>query len=166
MRDILREAGHMTLGSRLKRLGERLQAETQAILSAEGFDLPAAQHPVLLALDRLGPSSIGALARALGQSQPGMTRMAKALEQAGLIAPAPTEDRRIRRLALTEKGRQLVDACRRGAWRRVEEAARQACSGLSGSLLDQLAALEDALDQMPLERRAAQSLKHRSEQEP
>ena len=51
--DIVRELGHLTLGTRLKRLGERLQAQTQVLLAAADIGLPASHCPLLAALDRL-----------------------------------------------------------------------------------------------------------------
>ena len=59
--DVVRELGHLSLGTRLKRIGETLQAQTQAVLAAHGFEQPAAYFPLLAALDRLGPLSVGEL---------------------------------------------------------------------------------------------------------
>ena len=39
--DIVRELGHLTLGTRLKRLGERLQAQTEVLLAQAGIGMPA-----------------------------------------------------------------------------------------------------------------------------
>ncbi len=158
MRDILEDAGYLTLGSRLKRLGERLQAETQKLLTDQAAELPVALHPYLLALDTLGPLRISDLASALGQSQPGATRAAKALETSGLASGRDSEnDRRARVLELTPRGRAFVATCRRGAWAQVEKAARDICAGLDGSLLDQLTALEIRLSKAPLRSRGGQA---------
>ena len=37
--DVVRELGHLSLGTRLKRIGEMLQAQTQEVLAARGFEL-------------------------------------------------------------------------------------------------------------------------------
>jgi len=153
--DVLSALGHLALGSRLKRVGERLQSETQAILSDAGLDFPAAQFPILAALDRLGPLSIGELAAALGVAQPGVTRMIGKIEAEGLVRTrAGPDDRRIRIVSLTPSGRRLVDRAKRTAWPLIEAAVADACLGLSGPLLVQIAGLEDALAARPLPQRA------------
>lgn len=60
--DIMRRLGQLTLGTRLKLLGKRIQADTQRILDAHELSIPSAQFPFLAAIDRLGPLTIGDLA--------------------------------------------------------------------------------------------------------
>lgn len=149
--DVVKELGHLSLGTRLKRIGEMLQAQTQAVLAAHGFEQPAAYFPLLAALDRLGPLSVGELSQAIGISQPVITRSLRGLEDDGLIGSETSEeDRRVRRIALSRKGRGLVQRAQREAWPAIEAAVAQVCVGLRGDLLAQLAALEDALGDAPL----------------
>ena len=149
--DVVKELGHLSLGTRLKRIGEALQAQTQAVLAAHGFEQPAAYFPLLAALDRLGPLSVGELSQAVGVSQPVVTRSLRGLEDDGLVASdVSAEDRRVRRVALSRKGRAMVQRAQREAWPAIEAAVAQACAGLRGDLLTQLAGLEDALTQIPL----------------
>jgi DNA-binding MarR family transcriptional regulator len=145
--DIVRELGYLTLGSRLKRIGERLQAQAQVLIEAGGIGLSAAKFPVLAALDRLGPLTVGELAQALGVSQPGVTRVLDNLESEGLVtSQQPTEDRRVRPIVLTKAGRQLVARSKRLVWPKIEAAVADACEGPPGPLLSQLAVLEEALN--------------------
>ena len=154
--DIVRELGHLTLGTRLKRLGERLQAQTQALLGEADISLPASHLVVLAALDRLGPLSVGELAETIGISQPGISRMVENLRADGLVTSRrPAEDRRVRPLVMTRTGRQLIARSKRLAWPRVDAAVAEICAGASGPLLAQLAALEEALEEAPLGSRAA-----------
>lgn len=149
--DVVKVLGHLSLGTRLKRMGETLQAQTQAVLAAHGFEQPAAHFPLLAALDRLGPLSVGDLSQAVGVSQPVITRSLRGLEDDGLVQSATgAEDRRVRRVSLSRKGRGLVQRAQREAWPAIETAVAQACAGLTGDLLAQLAALEAALAQRPL----------------
>jgi DNA-binding MarR family transcriptional regulator len=149
--DVVKELGHLSLGTRLKRIGETLQAQTQAVLAAHGFEQPAAYFPLLAALDRLGPLSVGELSQAVGVSQPVITRSLRGLEDDGLVgSETSAEDRRVRRVALSRKGRGLVQRSQREAWPAIETAVAAACAGLSGDLLAQLAALEEALAEVPL----------------
>jgi DNA-binding MarR family transcriptional regulator len=154
--DIVRELGHLTLGSRLKRIGERLQGQAQVLLEEAGISLSASHFPVLAALDRLGPLGVGELAQAVGVSQPGVTRMLERLQSEGLVkSQRPAGDRRLRPIVLTRTGRQLVARSRQLVWPRIEAAVADACAGPSAPLLAQLAALEDALAAAPLSTRAA-----------
>ncbi len=156
--DVVKELGHLTLGTRLKRTGELLQAQTQAVLASHGFDQPAAHFPLLAALDRLGALSVGELSQAVGVSQPVVTRSLKGLEDDGLVQSAHgEEDRRVRRVALSRKGRGLVQRARRDAWPAIEAAVAQACARTRGDLLSQLAALEEALASAPLLQRVQEA---------
>ncbi len=153
--DVVKELGHLSLGTRLKRIGEALQAQTQAVLATHGFVQPAAYFPLLAALDRLGPLSVGDLSQAVGVSQPVITRSLRGLEDDGLVQSATSaEDRRVRRVGLSRRGRGLVQRAQREAWPAIEAAVAQACADLKGDLLAQLAALEEALEDRPLSLRA------------
>lgn len=144
--DVVRELGYLTLGTRFKRIGERLQAHTQRILDAHGVGIPAGQFPFLAALDRSGPLTVGQLADAVGVTQPGATRAIAQLAEAGLVTIAQAaDDQRRKAVALSANGKRLVTTAKRTAWPVVERAVRELCRRLDGSLLEQLTALEDGL---------------------
>jgi DNA-binding MarR family transcriptional regulator len=156
--DVVRTLGFLTLGSRFKRIGERLQADTQRIMDDMGVPLQASQYPFLAAVDRLGPLTIGELADAVGITQPGATRALAQLVDSGVLdARQAPEDQRRKIISLTKKGRRLVETAKREVWPSVEEAVRDLCGGLSGPLLDQLGAIEDGLAAAPLARRVRQA---------
>ena len=162
MEDVVKSLGYLALGTRLKRLGERLQAQTQAVLAQAELDLPAGHFPVLAALDRLGGLNVGELTSTLGVSQPGVTRMLDKLQTEGLIRSAQSEDdRRVRTIELTRSGRQLVSRAKRTVWPKIEAAVADACAGSAETLLPALAALEEALAAKPLGARAGEG-KHAS----
>ena len=149
--DVVKDLGYLTLGTRLKRLGERLQGQTQVLLDHVGVDLPASHFPILAALDRVGAMSVGELAEAVGISQPGVTRMLDKLEADGLVGSTQlANDRRVRTIALTKSGRQLISRSKRIAWPMIEAAVADACAGPAQPLLAVLAALEQALATAPL----------------
>lgn len=75
MQDVIKELGLLCLGTRLKRLGDWLQADVQRLIDAAGLPIQAGQYPLLAALDRLGPLTVSELVEALGISQPGVTQM-------------------------------------------------------------------------------------------
>jgi DNA-binding MarR family transcriptional regulator len=153
--DVVKELGYLTLGTRLKRLGERLQAQTQVLLEDANVGLPASHFPILAALDRLGQLSVGDIAAALGMSQPGITRMLEKLQSDGLVkSTAASGDRRVRTIELTAAGEKLVGSSKRTVWPRIEAAVTDACTGRAESLLPALAALEESLRDASLSVRA------------
>ena len=156
MKDIVKDLGFLSLGTRFKRIGDLLQAQAQAMLAASGMDMPAAHFPLLAALDTLGALSDSELGQAVGVSQPVVSRSLRGLEAGGLVqSDVASNDRRVRRIGLSRKGRELVKRARRDVWPGIEAAVAQACEALHGPLLDQLAALETSLQQRPLLQRAA-----------
>lgn len=156
MRDVVKELGFLTLGTRLKRIGESIQAQAQEVLAIHGFDVPAAHFPLLAALDRLGPLGVSELSQAVGVSQPVVSRSLSGLEASGLVqSRAVPTDRRLRSVVLSRKGRELVRGAKQAAWPLIEAAVEQACTPLRGALLEQLAALEHALETVPLAQRVA-----------
>ena len=152
--DVVRQLGYLCLGTRLKRLGERFQAETDAIIAEHGLSVSASQYPCLASLDRLGPLAVGELAEALGVSQPGATRSINLLTKQGLLEAVPAEgDQRRKVVRLTREGQRVVEIGRRELWPQVAAAVAEICDGLDGPLLSQLAAIEDGLAEAPLSRR-------------
>lgn len=152
--DIVRALGFLCLGTRLKRVGERLQADTQKIMEDMEVGIAPGQYPILAAIDRLGPLTVGELAEALGVTQPGVTRNISQLAKLGLLTAGQTSDDQRRRIVrLSGKGRQMVETAKNSVWPRIENAVRDVCCGLDGPLLDQLAAMEDRLAEGPLQRR-------------
>ncbi|NCT96110.1 MAG: MarR family transcriptional regulator [Comamonadaceae bacterium] len=151
MEDVVKALGLLTLGTRLKRVGERLQAQTQAVIEAEGVDLPSSHLPVLATLQRLGPLTVGDIALALGVSQPGVTRQLGKLQEAGLvIARQSAGDLRLRTIELTEAGQRHVAHAWRYTWPAIEAAVAEACAPHGPTLLALLQALEEALDAQDL----------------
>lgn len=153
--DVVEGLGHLALGTRLKRLGERMQADTTRFIEANGLAVAASQFPLLAAIDRPGGLTIGDLAEAVGVSQPGVTRSVARLAELGLITVSQKPgDRRRRSVQLTGSGKQAVETARRTVWPHIDGAVAELCAGLDGALLGQLAEIEARLDLLPLDRRA------------
>jgi ribosomal protein S18 acetylase RimI-like enzyme len=153
--DVLGARPHLFLGSRLKRLGERMQADVLVLIERAGLPVQPAQYPILAALDSCGPLTVGGLVEATGVSQPGVTRAVTRLVEAGLIENGPAStDRRRRTLQLSTTGKDVIARSRADVWPAVEASVRDLCANLDGSLLAQLDAMERSLDEQPLHRRA------------
>ena len=155
--DIVKRKGYLTLGSRLRRIGERLQAETQRVMDRHNVPIQANQYPLLGALDENGPISVNELAEALGVSQPGVTRNIGQLEKQGIVAVAHgRNDRRIRVVSLTETGRDIVRRGRSQVWPLLESCIADIMSDASGPLLEQLDHLENGLGEASFLKRIAE----------
>ena len=149
--DMLRATGLLTLGSRFRRLGERLQGETQEILSQYDPQVPSALHPVLNMLIQRGPQTIGQISAGLGLAQPGVTRSVSALVRLGLVAVVTSpNDGRLRLAELTPEGRDFVALAQAEIWPRVERAVTDLCAGFGPELLQSLQDIEDGLDLLSL----------------
>jgi len=150
--DVLAAEGGVMLGSRLKRLAERLQGGAELMARDCGLPTQPAHMPLLTALRRHGPMSVGEAADATGFSQPAVTRIVRQLSAMDLIANSVAdEDRRVRRLALTPAGEETMERAEAALWPRIRAAVAESCD--VDSLLDHVAALEAALAERPLDRR-------------
>jgi DNA-binding MarR family transcriptional regulator len=120
-----------------------LHAQRAARALARRFDrafrpleLTSGQFSLLNALNRPEPVGIGAVAAVLAMDRTTLTAALKPLERRGLVRSWPGEDRRSRRLALTDAGRALLGAAV-PVWRRVHaEVDREveAAGGLRAAL--------------------------------
>ncbi|TNM62954.1 MarR family winged helix-turn-helix transcriptional regulator [Aliirhizobium smilacinae] len=160
--DIVRDLGLLTLGSRLKRIGENLQADTQRIMQGHGVTVQVTQYPYLAALHRDGALTVGEIAEAVGISQPGATRAVGQLADAGLVdISVSDDDQRRRQISLTDAGRDVIVFAKETVWPDIEAAVTDLCDGFGADLLLHLAAIEDGLAQRPLTQRTLKTGKSR-----
>jgi DNA-binding MarR family transcriptional regulator len=152
--DIIAELGPIFLGSRLKRLAERMQAGAARVIAESGLPVQPGHMGLLAALDR-GPMSVGQLVDAVGTSQPGVTRGVSQLVALGMVDSVRGTDQRQRLLRLTEAGEAAMARVKFLIWPRVGQAIGEICAGLSGSFMDQIAAVERALGEQSLDARVA-----------
>ncbi len=144
--DLIANLGHLTLGSRMRRIGERLQAATQGYLDRQGIGIQVSHLTVLYVLRQKAPQTIGDIAQTLGLSQPGVTRMVDRLSAENWVETAQSvTDRRQREVRLTETGVALVEQAEAVFWPVIEASVAATCQPLTGSLLDQLGGFEAAI---------------------
>ncbi|WP_225207334.1 bifunctional helix-turn-helix transcriptional regulator/GNAT family N-acetyltransferase [Novosphingobium huizhouense] len=154
MADVLADMGPSFLGSRLRRLAERLQSGATQVIDEAGLPLQPA-HMVVLAALRTGPMTVGQLAEAAGISQPGMTRSIGQLEQQGIVAEEPGGDQRTRRMALTPAGREAARRAAADMWPRIGMAVEDILGEGTRRFMAELAAIERALDAASIAERAS-----------
>jgi DNA-binding MarR family transcriptional regulator/N-acetylglutamate synthase-like GNAT family acetyltransferase len=152
--DILEDLGDLFLGSRLKRLAERLQGDAGRIIRSAGLPIQPAQFPMLAAIDRYGPLTVTQAVETLGVSQPVVTRTLTGLAEMGLLETTRGDtDLRQKTIRFTSAGEALMARAKPIVWPRVDAAVKQLCDPLRGGFLEQIAQLEEALDRQSLEER-------------
>ncbi len=143
----LSDYGSLLLGSRLKRLSDALFAGVDAVYRSKGLDISARGVPILLLLRDNGPLSITEVAFRLGQSHPAVSQMARKLLQARMVVEQQdVRDERRRLLALSRKGRTLLESMQ-PIWRSVVGAIEALAQEAKVDLLGTVAALENGLQQ-------------------
>jgi ribosomal protein S18 acetylase RimI-like enzyme/DNA-binding MarR family transcriptional regulator len=152
--DVIASLGYLCLGSRLKRLGERMQAGVAALLAEQGHDVQPAQLPLLMALHLEGEMTIGQLGERVGFSQPGVSRAIAALEDLGMVSVSQAgPDKRQRSVGLTMAARARMDDFNDDFFPFVDRAVAQLCGAGEADLLGELAAIESRLASEPLDAR-------------
>jgi DNA-binding MarR family transcriptional regulator/N-acetylglutamate synthase-like GNAT family acetyltransferase len=149
--DTLADLGATFLGSRMKRLAERLQTDAAAILQSMDLPIQPAQQQFLAVLRREGPQTVGAIAQLLRISQPTTTRAVQALIDLGFIEATREErDQRQKIMSLSPEGMALMDRLERDLWPRVEAAAVELCGGRHAVILKEIAMIEAEFDRRSL----------------
>lgn len=149
--DILKERPALFLGSRLKRLAERMQADVASATLVAGLKIQPAQYSVLGTLGRYGPQTIGELTTAMQLSQPGITRMVAKLSQVGFVTiDRLHKDQRHKTISLTPAGQEALEASKRLIWPNVEAAVEDVLGELKDSFFQQLDIIEARLAERSL----------------
>lgn len=160
MADILAALGTMAMGTRLKRAGTRLQAETHVWMQQTGCDCPASHMPLLASIHELGRAPLGTIAESMGVAQPGVSRMVRDLEAKGWVTSEPDpNDGRVRLLSLSAAGEDFIRRAHDFWWPIVAQTVGEICDDLGGSFSEQLSGLEEEISngnyRRALERHAA-----------
>lgn len=153
MVDVVAQMGPAFLGSRLKRLGERLQASAAVFVKDAGLKLQPGHMAIMAAL-RTGPKSVGQLADLSGTSQPGVTRALGQLRDLGMVQDEDSRDQRSRQIGLTSLGEETVSKLVDDIWPRIGGAAEQMLDDVDGDFLKQLENIEAALAERSIAQRA------------
>src|SRR4029077_12917813 len=114
-------------------------------LRQQNVDLTASQGSALATISRRGPMTVGELAKAEHVSSPMVTKIAKGLEEEGLVTrTADPTDKRVTNLAITKEGERRLERSRsrKNAW-----PAKQ-FQGLSPAELEAIEAVIPVLERM------------------
>lgn len=144
--DVLRELGALALGSRLKRLSDRLMQDGIRIYRETGVAFEPRWFPVFYYLSRVGPSAVMDIAKGLGITHPSVNQVAKEMIAANLVAPyKDTKDKRKRVLALTRYGKAQLPELEL-IWRDIAAALAELLEETQVDFLGYMETIERGLD--------------------
>jgi len=105
--------------SAFQQIQNRLRGELQTQLTASSPTLTRSQFYLLRQLSRQGRMTISDLSAWMNVRQPTLTPMINRLEDSGLVIRLKDDkDRRMVRISLTEKGRQITESAEE-SWREL-----------------------------------------------
>lgn len=158
--DFIQELGLLALGSRLRRLSDRIMSSGITIYRVNDVDFEPRWFPVFRVLADRGQMTVGECAQALGLTHAAVSQTAKRLTDRGLVvATRDASDERRRLLSLSPEGRALVPRVR-GLWDDIEASMREAVEYGGVDVLAAIQGLENALAVCSLDERV--SLRQRS----
>ena len=148
--DLMKELGSLGLGSRLKRLSDKIMQDGIRVYRESGVDFEPRWFPLYQYLDRFGPSPVMDIARGLGITHPAVNQVAGQMVQARLIATyRDARDKRRRLLALTREGRALKPVLT-SLWSSISVAVNGVLDESQVAFLKDLDAIEAAVDRQDL----------------
>jgi DNA-binding MarR family transcriptional regulator len=146
--DFIRELGELGLGSRLKRLSERLNRSVSMIYRDQEVVFEPFWFPTVYLLSREKELSVTEIAAALQMTHPAVIHIVKDLEKQGYIRRRPDEtDKRRFILSLSPKGRGVVEKLT-PVWDTIRATTTSMLKETSCNLLDNLDEMERALDEI------------------
>lgn len=159
--DILKKHPALFLGSRLKRLAERMQADVAQMTLEAGVEIHPSQYALLATLDLHGPQTIGELTTCMAISQPAITRTVTKLSQAGLVAiDRVRKDQRHKTISLTPSGQHALGISKSLVWPGVETAVKDLLAEQEEEFLAQINNIEARLAEKSLIQRGQEKMQN------
>jgi len=153
--DLIKQLGPLALGSRLRRLSDRLYKDISEIYARLDLEFEPRWFPVLYLLSENQAMAVTEVAQHVGLTHPAVHQIAGAMDAAGLLDSArDSDDQRRRLLQLSPRGRELAAALR-PVWASIAAASAELAASNDGDLLDMLDGIEAALDAESMVERVA-----------
>ncbi|GAA4330573.1 bifunctional helix-turn-helix transcriptional regulator/GNAT family N-acetyltransferase [Flaviaesturariibacter amylovorans] len=165
MPDFYSRTGKMALGSRLRRLSDRITDEAAAIYQLYGNDFQPRWFPVFYVLSEQDGRTITEIASEIGHSHVSVSQIVKDLARNGYLEErAVSGDRRKNHVFLSELGRATAVRLQE-QFRDVNDALEAAMAETSYNLWGAIAEWEHLLERKPLLRRVQELKKARESAE-
>lgn len=159
MNDHIHSLGYLALGSRLKRISDKLYSEVSALYAAQGIEFDPGCFPLLTLLGQQGGMSISEAATALGISHAAVSQKASWMHKRKLLSMKQhPQDKRSKILALTLAGRTLIDQMQ-PLWYAIRQTQHDLVQQLEYPLLDVLDQFERTLNDASMQQRMKSHLR-------
>ncbi len=153
--DFINDLGLLILGSRLRRLSDRIMASGQEVYRNLEIDFEPRWFPVFRLLADNEPMTVGVCARRLGLTHAAVSQTASAMAKRGITTSRKdVTDERRRLLELTDKGRSMLPRLRE-IWADIESGVRDAVDYGGVDILAALEGVEQALAVQSLSERVS-----------
>lgn len=144
--DKMKSFGSLSLGSRLKRLSDRLIQNVVEIYQAQGINLSPSYFPLFNLIHHQGPQSVTEAADQLGVSHPAISKIAqKMIKEGWLIKTADPCDTRRNLLSFSLQSEELLQKIK-PIWLHIKEYLDQLMAKQNHSLLVALDEFEQVID--------------------
>ncbi len=143
--DFLAETGTLALGSRLRRLSDRLMPVGAGISRGGAVEFKPAWFPTFNFLYRRGATPVGQIAQELGVTHVSIIQVLQELESKGLAQSAAGADRRVRMAELSADGMELAGRLE-DIWACIRQSIDEAIGETGHDLLDAVNRMELCLD--------------------
>jgi DNA-binding MarR family transcriptional regulator len=145
----------------MKRLAERMQAQTMRVIRASGLPIQPSNVLTLAILNERGPQTVSDIAAFLKLAQPTVTRAVAGLVNEGVVTLDRGEgDQRQRLVSLTSYGRDIWQRAEKEVWLPLEEAVDAMLAGMNCDLLGGLVEVEREIARKPMDQRVRERKTH------
>ena len=126
-KDYLDQLGELALGSRLKRMSDRMLSDAASVYQHFNLDIQPKWFGLLALLYDQQQASVVEAAQRLGLTQPAISQFCRQLQQQGYVeVTADEQDSRKKIMGLTDKGFSTVSEMQ-PIWQAVRRAAEEMC---------------------------------------
>ncbi len=110
-RDIIKELGEIAIGSRLKRISDKINREISGIFRNRNIDIKPSWLPLILFLEESESATVREIAAVMNFTHPAVIHLLKQMEKKELIETYPDEiDKRKRIVKLNENGKKVLNS--------------------------------------------------------
>jgi N-acetylglutamate synthase-like GNAT family acetyltransferase/DNA-binding MarR family transcriptional regulator len=151
--DYLNDLGNLALGSRLKRLADRLGQQVGELYREQGIDFEPRWFPVFRYVADKGTASVTDIAVAVGVTHPAVNQISEELTRAGYLnSVVDRSDKRKRMLSLSAEGKRIKLQLE-PIWKVLHAALSDVSEEIQNDLVNQSMRFEKALRQKSLSSR-------------
>jgi DNA-binding MarR family transcriptional regulator/N-acetylglutamate synthase-like GNAT family acetyltransferase len=160
--DFIKELGYLAIATRMKRLTDRFMRGAIEVYQSFNIDFEPRWFALFYLLFSRGEAlSISEISQSLKMSHPAVIQISQMLVKKDLIESIQDEeDRRIRRLGLTMKGKEIATALQ-PIWNDFEIATAKMFEGAGIDMLDIVQKIENELNRASISERIIQQIKER-----